>query len=46
MLAVLTAGLLHELILREERFLQAHYGAAYRSYRTRVGRYLGPRKRN
>jgi protein-S-isoprenylcysteine O-methyltransferase Ste14 len=45
-LAVLTAGLLHELILREERFLQAHYGAAYRSYRARVGRYLGPRKRN
>jgi protein-S-isoprenylcysteine O-methyltransferase Ste14 len=40
LLAVLMAGLLHALILREERFLEAHYANAYRTYRTRVARYL------
>ena len=44
LLAVLMAGLLHALILREERFLEAHYGDAYRSYRSRVPRYLKPSK--
>jgi protein-S-isoprenylcysteine O-methyltransferase Ste14 len=39
-LAVLLAALLHALILREERFLDAHYGDAYRSYSARVDRYL------
>jgi protein-S-isoprenylcysteine O-methyltransferase Ste14 len=38
-LALLMAGLLHELILREERFLESHYGAPYRTYRTHVPRY-------
>jgi protein-S-isoprenylcysteine O-methyltransferase Ste14 len=40
LLAVLMAGLLHALILREERFLEAHYANAYRTYRTQVARYL------
>jgi protein-S-isoprenylcysteine O-methyltransferase Ste14 len=39
LLAVLMAGLLHALILREERFLDAQYGDAYRAYRTHVPRY-------
>jgi protein-S-isoprenylcysteine O-methyltransferase Ste14 len=46
-LALLAAGvsaLLHALILREERFLEAYYGAPYRTYRTHVPRYLKLRK--
>jgi protein-S-isoprenylcysteine O-methyltransferase Ste14 len=39
LLAVALAALLHALILREERFLEAHYGAAYHTYRTHVPRY-------
>ncbi|MBW2235499.1 MAG: DUF1295 domain-containing protein, partial [Deltaproteobacteria bacterium] len=31
LLAVLIAGLLHALILREERFLEEHYANAYRT---------------
>lgn len=31
----------HRQILNEERFLASRYGAAYRTYRARVGRYLG-----
>ena len=38
-LAVATAALLHALILREERFLESHYGDPYRTYRTHVARY-------
>ncbi len=39
LLAVVMAALLHALILREERFLETHYGYAYRTYRNRVPRY-------
>ena len=39
LLAVALAALLHALILREERFLESHYGAAYHTYRTHVARY-------
>jgi len=39
LLAVALAALLHALILREERFLESHYGAAYHTYRTHVPRY-------
>jgi protein-S-isoprenylcysteine O-methyltransferase Ste14 len=44
LLAVLVAALLHTLILREERFLESHYGDAYHTYRTHVPRYLKLRK--
>jgi protein-S-isoprenylcysteine O-methyltransferase Ste14 len=33
--------LIHAVVLREERFLEADYGEAFRNYRKRVGRY-GP----
>ena len=40
--AVLGAAVLHLQILREERFLQAHYGESYRKYCERTPRYLIP----
>lgn len=39
-LAVIIVLMFHELICREERFLQKHYGDAYRDYCARVGRYV------
>ncbi|UCG56318.1 MAG: isoprenylcysteine carboxylmethyltransferase family protein [Phycisphaerales bacterium] len=39
-LAVVFVGMLHLLILREERFLSEKYGDAYQNYRARVGRYI------
>jgi protein-S-isoprenylcysteine O-methyltransferase Ste14 len=39
-LAGIGAGLIHEQILREERFLARTYGDAYRDYCARVGRYV------
>lgn len=41
--ALATLAALHAQILQEERFLEATFGAAYRQYRRRVPRYLGPR---
>jgi protein-S-isoprenylcysteine O-methyltransferase Ste14 len=38
-LALLMIALLHDLILREERFLTETYGDAYREYCTHVRRY-------
>jgi protein-S-isoprenylcysteine O-methyltransferase Ste14 len=32
--------LIHAIVLREERFLDAKFGDAFRNYRKRVGRYL------
>lgn len=42
LLLYLVAGvaLFHRQVLREERFLAAHYGQAYAAYRARVHRYL------
>jgi len=34
----------HRQIRNEERFLENHYGEAYRAYRNRVGRYFGVAK--
>lgn len=41
-LTYLLAGvwLFHRQVLREEAFLEGHYGAAYAAYRQRVRRYL------
>jgi protein-S-isoprenylcysteine O-methyltransferase Ste14 len=39
-LSLLIAGLLHDQIRREERYLAEAYGDAYRDYRARVGRYF------
>lgn len=38
-LALVIVSLIHETILREERFLTAQYGDAFADYRLRVGRY-------
>jgi protein-S-isoprenylcysteine O-methyltransferase Ste14 len=37
--------LIHAVVLREERFLDAQYGEAFRAYRQRVGRYGSLRPR-
>ena len=39
LLAMTLIVLLHGIIRREERFLEARYGDAFRAYRTRAGRY-------
>lgn len=38
--AVAGAGLVHRQILREEEYLRGHYGDAYATYCSEVGRYL------
>jgi len=38
--AVIFALVIHRQILREERFLETHYGDEYRAYRQKVRRYL------
>ncbi len=37
---VLFAGAIHRQVLREEKFLASHYGAAYQAYCRQVHRYL------
>jgi protein-S-isoprenylcysteine O-methyltransferase Ste14 len=39
-MAVLTFGVLHYQILKEERFLREQYGDAYAAYAAKTGRYL------
>lgn len=39
-MALLTIGVLHYQILKEERFLTEHYGNAYASYAGETGRYI------
>lgn len=41
--ALIAVPAFHRQILNEERFLDGHYGEAYRRYCERVGRYLGRR---
>jgi protein-S-isoprenylcysteine O-methyltransferase Ste14 len=37
---VAATGLMHRQVLREEEYLKAHYGEAYKQYCRRVRRYL------
>jgi protein-S-isoprenylcysteine O-methyltransferase Ste14 len=39
--AVVALAGFHRQIRNEERFLEGHYGDAYRAYRNRVRRYFG-----
>jgi protein-S-isoprenylcysteine O-methyltransferase Ste14 len=40
LLSVAGAGMIHRMILREERYLASQHGPAYQQYRQRVPRYL------
>ena len=39
-LTVAGCGLIHRMIVKEERYLESLHGEAYRHYRQRVPRYL------